>query len=159
MIKFLKSFFLTLRERFSKVQSPHNTETAIGDDEKLARYIFSARHFSREKLRVKAEAFMPSRGEVSVFRIDGLGENAIWEIGNDVARKRVQTLYARGDTRTNDIRSIRVDDPMKTTLDVVPHEPPPRHANIVGWPENDKPRQKVLALQVAATAKLILKDG
>ena len=155
MIKFLKSFFLTLRERFSKVQSPHDPKTAIGDDEKLARYIFSARHFSREKLRVKAEAFMPSRGEVSVFRIDGLDEEAIWEIGNDVALKREQTLYARGDTKANDIRNIQDEE---IRLDIVRDEPPPRHANIVGWPENDKPRQKVLALQIAATASLVLKD-
>ena len=156
MIRFLKSFFLTLRERFFKIQSSHDPKAAIGDDEKLARYIFSARHFSREKLRVKAEAFMPSRGEVSVFRIDGLGEAATWEIGSDVAMKREQTLYARGDTKTDEIRKIRVDE---IRLEIVPDEPPPRHANIVGWPENDKPRQKIIALQIAATATLVLKDS
>src|SRR6266568_4917002 len=88
MMKFLKSFFLTLKERFSKVQSPHTLKAAIGDHEKLARYIFSTRHFSRQPPRVKAEAYMPNRGEVSVFRIDGLDQAAIWEIGSDVARKR-----------------------------------------------------------------------
>jgi hypothetical protein len=92
---------------------------------------------------------MPSRGEVSVFRIDGLSETAIWEIGSDVARQRDRTLYARGDTKASDV--------MKLGLDIRPNEPPPRHADLVGWPQNDKPRQKLIALQVAAVATLVLK--
>jgi hypothetical protein len=92
---------------------------------------------------------MPSRGEVSVFRVDGLSEAAIWGIGNDVAKKRERTLYARSDTRALDVTKLGVK--------VVPSEPPPRHANLVGWPENDKPRQKLIALQIAAVATLLLK--
>ncbi len=91
---------------------------------------------------------MPSRGEVSVFRINGLSEIAIWEIGSDIARKRDRTLYARGDTKAFDV--------MKLGLEILPDEPPPRHADLVGWPENDKPRQKLIALQIAAVATLIL---
>ena len=150
MMRFLKSFFLTLRERFSKVQSAHDSKAAIGDDEKLTRYIFSTRHFSRQSPRVKAEAYMPNRGEVSVFRIDGLNQAAIWKIGGDVAMKRERTLYARGDTKVNDAR--------KVGLDILQDEPPPRHANLVGWPESDKPRQKVIALQIAAAATLVLME-
>ena len=92
---------------------------------------------------------MPSREEVSVFRIDGLSETAIWEIGSDVASKRDRTLYARGDTKAFDV--------IKLGLEIRPNEPPPRHADLVGWPENDKPRQKLIALQVAAVATLVLK--
>jgi hypothetical protein len=150
MKKFLKSFFLTLRERFSKVQSPHNLKATVDDNEKLARYIFSTRHFSREPPRVKTEAYMPSRGEVSVFRIDRLEQAAIWEIGNEVARKRERTLYARGDTKASEARRVG--------LDIRPDEPPSRHANLVGWPDNDKPRQKLIALQLAAVATLVLKE-
>jgi hypothetical protein len=147
-MKFLRSFFLTLRERFSKTQSPHNLKATIDDNENLARFIFSRKHFSRQQQRVKAEAYMPSRGEVSVFRIDGLERTAIWKIGSDVASKREQTLYAHGDTKGSEVRRVG--------LDIRPDEPPPRHANIVGWPENDKPRQKVIALQLAAVAALVL---
>jgi hypothetical protein len=150
MMKFLKSFFLTLRGRFSKIQSPHNLQSVVGDNEKLARYIFSTRHFIRQPPRVKAEAYMPSRGEVSVFRIDGLNQTAIWGIGNDIAAKRERTLYARGDTKAGQVR--------KLGLDIRPYEPPPRHANVVGWAENDKPRQKIIALQLAAIATLGLKE-
>jgi hypothetical protein len=148
MMRFLKSFFLTLRERFSKSKTS-SAAHIIGASEILSRYIFSTRYFSRNPPRVKAEAYMPSRGEVSVFRIDGLSETAIWEIGSDVARKRDRTLYARGDTKASDV--------MRLGLDIRPNEPPPRHADLVGWPENDKPRQKLIALQVAAVATLVLK--
>jgi hypothetical protein len=149
-MKFLKSFFLTLRERFSKAQS-HNLKATVDDNEKLARYIFSTRHFSRQPTRVKMEAYMPSRGEVSVFRINGLDQASIWEIGSDVAKKRERTLYARGDTNAEDVRKIG--------LNIRPDEPPPRHANIVDWPpDNEKPRQKVIALQLAAAATLVLKE-
>ncbi|HLA11413.1 MAG TPA: hypothetical protein VJ023_12575 [Pyrinomonadaceae bacterium] len=151
MMKFLKSFFLTLRERFSKVQSPHDHKAAVGDNEKLTRYIFSNRYFSRQPPRVKTEAYMPSYGAVSVFRIDALGQAAIWEIGSDLGRKRERTLYARGDTKAHDARELG--------LDIRPDEPPPRHANLIGWPENDKPRQKVIALQIAAAATLVLKNN
>jgi hypothetical protein len=151
MMKFLKSFFLTLRERFSKTQSPHNLKATVDDNEKLARYIFSASHFSRKASRVKAEAYMPSRGEVSVFRIDGLDQASIWEIGSDIAKKRKRTLYARGDTKAEDVREVG--------LNIRPDEPPPCHANIVDWPpDNEKPRQKLIALQLAATATLVLKE-
>lgn len=151
MMKFLKSFFLTLRERFSRTQSPHNLKRTVDDSEKLARYIFSAGHFSRRASRVKAEAYMPSRGEVSVFRIDGLDQASIWEIGSDVARKRERTLYVRCDTKADQVR--------KASLDMRSDEPPLRHANIIGWPENDKPRQKVIALQLASAAILVLNQG
>ena len=93
---------------------------------------------------------MPSHGEVSVFRTEGLEETAIWDIGSSVAAKRERTLHARGDTKASEI--------MKLGLKISPSEPPPRHANLVGWPENDKPRQKLIALQVAAVATLVLKE-
>jgi len=93
---------------------------------------------------------MPSRGQVSVFRIDGLEEDAIWEIGSEVGLKREQTLYARGETKAHDARKI--------DLDIQPDEPPPRHANLIGWPENDKPRQKLIALELSAVATLVVKE-
>jgi hypothetical protein len=150
MMKFLKSFFLTLKEWFSKRQIPHHPAVAVTDNEQLARYIFSKSHFSRQSNRVKAEAYMPNRGQVSVFRIDGLTESAIWEIGDDIATKRDRTLYARGDTKAHQVR--------KAGLDISPNEPPPRHANLLGWPENDKGGHKLIALQLAAVATFVLRE-
>jgi hypothetical protein len=93
---------------------------------------------------------MPRNGEVSVFRIDGLNDNQIWNIGSQVALKTKRNLHARGDIPVHTVRVIG--------LDVVIAEPPPRHANIVGWPENDKPRHKLIALQLAAGSTFVLRD-
>lgn len=41
-------------------------------------------------------------------------------------------------------------------LDIVPNEPPRRHANITGWPEA-KSEQKLIALKLAESAHLVLK--
>lgn len=93
---------------------------------------------------------MPHRGEVSVFRVDGLTTLRIWEIGGEISASRHRPLYARGDTAAHNVRRIG--------LEVMSAEPPVHHANIVGWPDNDKPRQKLIALQLAAVATLVPKD-
>ncbi len=93
---------------------------------------------------------MPHQGEVLVFRIDGLRASQIWVIGNEIADKRARTLYARSDIAA---RVVRMNG-----LDVLPAEPPPRHANIVGWPETDKSRQMLIALQLAAVATLVQQE-
>ncbi len=93
---------------------------------------------------------MPNQGEVSVFRVDGLIAAQIWEIGDEIAEQRARTLYARSDIKAGEVG--------RNGLDILPAEPPPRHANIVGWPENDKPRQKLMALQLVAVATLVLRE-
>ena len=59
-------------------------------------------------------------------------------------------LKARGDMKTVGAR--------QNHLDVVPSEPPPRHANLVGWP-SEKSEQMLIAEELAAIASLKLKDG
>ncbi|MBA3571956.1 MAG: hypothetical protein H0W34_08300 [Pyrinomonadaceae bacterium] len=147
-MRFLKWFFLTLKEWFLKPDT--HPGTIIGANENLSRFIFSTRYFSRQALRVKAEAYMPKEGEVSVFRVDRLTAVQIWKIGDEIADERNRTLYARGDIQAREVTG--------NGLDILSEEPPPRHANIVGWPENDKPRQKLIALQIAALATLVLKE-
>lgn len=144
MMRFLKSFYRTLRGWFSK--SGTHLDPAVHPNENLTRFILSRRHFSQQQLRVKAEAFMPYEGEVSVFRVDGLGNPEIWAIGSETAKLRPRTLYARGDIYA---RSVK-----RHGLDVLPDEPPLRHAKIVGW--SDKAKQKIVALQLAAEASLLI---
>jgi hypothetical protein len=43
-------------------------------------------------------------------------------------------------------------------LGVLPDEPPPRHAEIVGWPRDDKPQQLEMAKLLAAATRLVLHD-
>ena len=70
----------------------------------------------------------PQDLKLSVFQIEGLDENLIWEIGTThVAEPGNRTLHGRGD--------ITVAAVSETGLGLSPDNEPPRHANIVGWPE------------------------
>lgn len=115
--------------------------------EPITRYIFSSSHFSAQNNRVKHNAFMPSSGEVSVFRTDTLPEPEIWAIGQGISTQRGQQLHARGDLLTSDVLSL--------SLTVEPSEPPPRHANITGWP-HEKDLIKLRAMELAEKATLRL---
>lgn len=123
-----------------------NVETAVSADEQLARFILFSK-WLRSDETVRPEAFMPHPYiDLSVTRHQALSEHEIWEIGQSVSGLRGATLYGRADIRASDV--------LRQSLDVksapVPNNP--NHANIIGWPEQ-KPAQKVIALQLAAAAK------
>ncbi len=121
----------------------------VADRELLARFIFFESYFDTKKQRIKHNAFMPDQDlETSVSRIDALDEQQVWMIGVDVASESGRRLCARGDLSTEIVRKHR--------LNVVSQEPPPRHANIVGWP-TEKSEQKLLAKELAASASLVVK--
>ena len=113
----------------------------------LARYLLQRTHFSPAVSRVKPGAFMPNRdGETSVFQIQGLSEEEIWQIGEKyVSSPLGKTLRARADVIVLIVeeRGLRVDF----------DNTPPRHANIVGWPE-EKSAQKLIALELSSRAAL-----
>jgi hypothetical protein len=147
MKRFLRLFWRTF---VGWLPSSRTTlDASVEAQEALARFIFSNRHFSPQQNRVKEGAFLPNRlGEVSVFRVHDLEAFDIWAIGTAVATSRSASLYARGDVRAQAVRKLQ--------LDVVADKLPSRHANIIGWP-NDKPKQKILALELAAAATLVVK--
>lgn len=125
----------------------------VSPDEVLARYIFDKRHYSildekGKEGRVNYRAFLPTKnGETSAFRVAGLSDAEIWEIGErEVAQKRNQPLLARGD--------IDVAKVIALDLKVNPDNSPPGHANIIGWPE--KSAQKAIAIELAGGARLHL---
>jgi len=121
----------------------------ITSEESLARFIFSSSHFSSENKRVKHNAFMPAPdGKTSVFRTKGIDWTAVWEIGEEVAKTRSQTLYARADIAAGEVS--------KVGLRVAPSEPPPRHCNIEGWP-TEKSAQKLVAMDLAEAATLVVR--
>lgn len=122
----------------------------VSPDENLSRYILQKNHFSILHQRVKYAVFLPApNGETSVFRISNLSDNEIWEIGdNEVAQKRGGPLLGRAD-----ISAFHVLD---KNLKVIPDNNPPRHANIVGWPE-EKSEQKLIAIELAERAQLHLR--
>jgi hypothetical protein len=68
--------------------------------------------------------------------------NEIWEIGDcEVSIKRGKPILGRADIGTNNVIS--------KDLEVVPREPPLRHANIIGWPD-ERSKQKIIAIELAS---------
>ena len=94
---------------------------------------------------------MPSPDlRLSVFRIDGLQLEEIWEIGQrEVIDAMSQSRELKG---IADVKALIVQE---NDLEIEPDNIPPRHANIIGWPE-EKEKQKIIAQELAAEAKLVL---
>ena len=89
---------------------------------------------------------MPYKGSTSVFRTSDMSTIEIWKIGErEVALPQNKPLLGRADIVAALIT--------KNGLNVIPQEPPKRHANIIDWPE-EKSKQKQIALELAAEAKL-----
>ena len=148
MMKYLKRFLTILRDYFLKRGS---VQKEICGRETIARYITSKRWYSRKKNIVKPQAFMPPPiHRLSVFRIDNLSETEIWKIGfNKVISKMnpPRNLHGRAD-----ILALNI---LENNLQIEPDNIPPRHADIVGWPEL-KEEQKSIAQELAAKASLKL---
>lgn len=123
---------------------------AVESDELLARYIFSDRHFSRENRRVKAGAFMPAPdGAISVTRHREATPEEVWHVGQAIARLRDSTLYARADVLSATCESWQL------RVEAAPIDGHPNHANVVGWPMQDKARRKLIAEEIALVAKFV----
>lgn len=60
-----------------------------------------------------------------------------------------RTIYGRGEISVGDVQSVG--------LAVEPTENPPRHADIVGWPE-EKPERKAAALELENHTALKLRE-
>jgi len=100
---------------------------------------------------VKYAAFMPPKGEteVSVFRIDTLTLQEIWETGEMVGAVSERKLQARGD--------LLVDHVLREDLEVIEETSNhPLHANIEGWPSDDLKIRRI-ARNLADNATLFLK--
>ncbi len=127
----------------------------VNPNESLARFINHKKgYFSTDNNSVRAMTFMPAPDlRLSVFRIDGLILEEVWTIAQreviDVSPEP-KTLYGMADIKASKVQKIH--------LEVEPNDDPPRHANIIGWPgPEEKGRQKLMAEELAAEAKLILK--
>lgn len=121
----------------------------INPQETLARFVLSRSHYSPQNNRVKYNAFMPNRvGELSVFRIQGLLEEQIWEVGQRyVSGPQDKTLHGRGDV----VASVMIEK----NLSIIPDDDPPGHANVVDWPA-EKSECKLVAMEIAQRAELKL---
>jgi hypothetical protein len=119
--------------------------TEVGDGETLARYIFWDDHI-RKDLTLKPAAFIPyPYPDLSFTRHLGLSEQLIWGHGEEVAAIRGKPLLGRADVGVSPLRTWGL------TPQAAPTGTNLHHVNVVGWP-SDKPKQKIIAMEIAAIA-------
>jgi hypothetical protein len=132
---------------------PSGLPDLVAGEEDLARILRSSSHFSSG--RVKAAAYMPARdGATSVIRHGAEPAEVLWQLA-------AETLGAEVNVHGAAICKARVF--REERLEVLADEPPPRHANVVGWPadadaELQKAKQKEIALAVASRSLLVEKQ-
>ena len=122
----------------------------VSPSESLARYLTHGNRYSPVKNSVKPIAFLPPPNlRLSVFRVDGLTLEEAWETGQaNVMPSPGQYLHGFADIKASAV--------YQTNLDVEPDNHPPRHADIVGWPQ-EKSERKLIAQELAARATLRLR--
>lgn len=132
----------------------------VSPGEKLTRFIRYSSHFSVVTNRVKPDAFLPHRKsiDVSVFRISGLNDseelskNEVWEIG----REYVETAERPIKARTDLLAAVVYEN----NLEIVPDEPPQKHANITPFPAENSPTdrkaRRAIAIKLANASKLVI---
>ena len=132
----------------------------VSPGEKLTRFIRYGSHFSIVANRVRPDAFLPHKNEadISVFRISGLNDsqelskNEIWEIGREHVQTEERPIKARADLLASNVYD--------SNLEVIPDEPPERHANIRSLPVDNSPAnrktRRALATKLANLSKLVI---
>lgn len=127
---------------------PSGLSAFVADHERLSRFLVFGRWFNPEGQYVKAAAFLPNRKlETSVFRTTDLDEATVWPLADAaVLNREGAQLHGRADIFA---RHARV-----TGLEVRAQEPPPRHADLIGW-SSEKDAQKSRAQKLSVAAKLV----
>lgn len=115
----------------------------VAPTEPIARYLTSSGQFAPTKGVIKRSALMPGKdGKTSIFRVGGLTSAQIVEIGRrEVGQLR--TLHGWG--------AVGASAVLEVGLSFEPNDVPPRHANIIGWP-NDQEERIERAQDLAAKA-------
>lgn len=125
--------------------------TEVTSDEVLARFVAQSSHIRRSNRSIKSDAFIPHPyPDLSVTRHLSAVEAELWTVGEQVAATSGKTLYGRGDFQVSACLAQRL------VVKAAPVANNPNHANVLGWPA-DKPAQKIVALEIAAAAKFVLK--
>ena len=133
---------------------PSGLPEIVADDEDLARVLRSSGHYSSSA--VKPSAFIPpSDGPTSVMRHGAEPRDGLWELAA-ATLGREATIHG--------VAICRAAVPRQEGLDVLADEPPPRHANLAGWPADADPelrkaKRKEIAVAIASRSLLVKKNG
>lgn len=135
---------------------PPGLADSVEDDEDLARYLTSSSLFNAVMVKPAAFLSSPRNGETSVFRHGSEPRAALWHIGGQ---------YAAGDRMLHGAAIVKARHVRAALLEIEANEPPPRHANIVGWawsasdPEMGKAERKEQAALIAQQAELVRREA
>jgi len=131
---------------------PSGLSDIVENEEDLVRFLTSDRQYSAVMIRPSAVEPNPRDRATSVFRHGRHPAESLWDIGiNQVAGGR--TLHGAAIFKAKHVRAA--------LLEVLAQEPPPRHANITGWPwpeddpEMGKAERKERAALIARHAELV----
>lgn len=119
----------------------------VADDEEVARSLTSSSHVTASTGRIKHNAYLPAPDDdTSVFRCSGLSV----EVLHALIPEERHTRHGAAVVKAEVVREAGVD--------VIAEEPPPRHANIRGWPRHTDPdeqkaRRKEVATIIAEAAR------
>jgi|SRR6185436_970957 len=119
------------------------------DTERVSRFILDKNHFKAGHAKFRAFDPPPAEIALSVSRTEGLSDSQVWDHGDvHVARPSGRQIVARGDFTREDARAVQAGG---CQLDIEPEEPPPLHANVIGYPSiEQKELRKSLAQQLVA---------
>jgi len=141
MTKFLKTFYLTLKEYFNnKDSSEVEAEKFVPSEEPIIRHVFSKSHCANNA--VKWQAFSPNMKQgitTSVSRCQGWSCDEKKQNGIGVGIESNREIKARAE--------LIVQSAMSVNLAVEISEPPIRHANIINW-HQDKEDRKEQAMEL-----------
>jgi hypothetical protein len=126
----------------------------VADDELLTNFVLESNKFRKEAIAgggsrdvIYYKAFLPklSSSEQSVFRMDGVSDDTVRELGRVfVAQPRDKSLLGWARIAAGVVRCI-------AALVVRADEPPPRHALIENWPP-DIEQRRAIAIELASEA-------
>ena len=137
----LQRFYTALKEFICR--------NRIGPQALLARFILSKEHCKKGRVWPGAFEIKEDETEISVFRIDGLPGNVIWEIGKKyiIPLRPGRHIHGRADLEAMSI--------MDLGLKIRPDNKPKRHALITNLPKEKYDRQEI-AVRLAEASRLVL---
>jgi hypothetical protein len=172
--------FLLNRMRGGDQPGHTPAKSPVAEDEPIGRYILQGNWLNKAdplNIVVRPNAFLPqplSSVAVSVYRTYGWSEAEIQAKGAQVADERERNfrakMAAKGQPYPEGKRTFRhlgrgqilASEIRVVSLDVVPCEPPPQHADIVGWPvpkgvnnKEDEAAQLEFAAKLASKSRYV----
>ena len=119
----------------------------VDSAETVSRFVLERKKFGGG--RVKYRAFMPPPPpqSLSVYRIDGINEDSIWELGREHVAKPDKPVLARGDFQASVAQGLGLE--FEATA-----EPHPRHSNLTGMPADTQCRLIAIKLADACTLRV-----